>query len=148
MESRARVILQFFWATVLLCAAVVIHAVGTLTVLRRVRRHHLEAELEALHRPLAALVVGFLFVFMLHIAEVALWAGAYRLLGAFDTFEEALYFSVSSFTTVGYGDVVLPRRWRLLGASEALVGMFLLGWSVGLVLLLLERLNRQALETE
>jgi hypothetical protein len=68
---------------------------------------------------------------------------AYRSVGAFLDFEEALYFSMTSFTTAGYGDLVPPVKWRLLGASEAMVGMVLLGWSAGLVLVLLERMNRR-----
>ena len=58
----------------------------------------------------------------------------------------AVYFSAVTYTTTGYGDLVPPVRWRILGASEAMVGMVLLGWSVGLVLVLLERMNRRAPE--
>ena len=101
-----------------------------------------------LHRPVLGLVIGLLFVFLLHVAEIGLWAAAYRSLGAFLDFEEALYFSMTSFTTAGYGDLVPPVRWRILGASEAMAGMVLLGWSVGLVLVLLERMNRRVLEED
>jgi voltage-gated potassium channel Kch len=79
---------------------------------------------------------------------MAIWAGTYLGLGVFVTFEEALYFSIASFTTAGYGDLVPPVKWRLLGASEAMVGFVLLGWSVGLVLVLLERMNRRVLEED
>ena len=47
-----------------------------------------------------------------------------------------------SFTTVGYGDVVLPRDWRILGASEAAAGI-LIGWSVALLIVLIERTMKQ-----
>jgi len=44
-------------------------------------------------------------------------------------FEQALYFSTSTYVTIGYGDVVLPVRWRILGAIEGANGIMLLGWS-------------------
>ena len=67
------------------------------------------------------------------------WAGAYVALGAIGSLEEAIYFSIVSFTTVGYGDVVLPRDWRILGASEAAAGILIFGWSVALLIILIER---------
>jgi hypothetical protein len=47
--------------------------------------------------------------------------------------ESAAYFSLTSYTTVGYGDVVLPEPWRLLGPLEAAVGVLMLGWSTGIL---------------
>ena len=47
--------------------------------------------------------------------------------------ESAFYFSASSYATVGYGDVVLPSKWRLLGPHESMVGMLMAGVSIGLL---------------
>jgi voltage-gated potassium channel len=141
------VILQLACAALLLCVCVVVHALGTVAITRVVRHHHRDPDVRALHRPVLGLVIGLLFVFLLHVAEVGLWAAAYRSLGAFLDFEEALYFSMTSFTTAGYGDLMPPVRWRILGA-EVMAGMVLLGWSAGLVLVLLERMNRRALEED
>ena len=80
-----------------------------------------------------------MLVFFLHVLEVLVWAGAYVALGAIGSLEEAIYFSIVSFTTVGYGDVVLPRDWRILGASEAAAGILIFGWSVALLIVLIER---------
>jgi len=63
-----------------------------------------------------------------------------------NSFEEALYFSAVSFTTVGYGDVVLSAQWRILGVSEAVVGILLFGWSVGLLLILINDAMKQMME--
>jgi hypothetical protein len=109
------VLLQIVYATFLFGASALIHAIGTVGVLRLIGRHHRDPDLNALHRPVATLLVGLQLVFMLHMVEAALWATVYYLLGAFATFEEALYFSISTFATVGYGDVVLPNSWRILG---------------------------------
>jgi hypothetical protein len=142
------VLLQIIFASFLFGGSAMIHAFGTVGILRLVGRHHRDPDLNALHRPVAALVVGLLLVFMLHMVEVALWALAYMLIGAFPDFETALYFSLTTFSTVGYGDVVLPNAWRILGAAEGVAGIVLLGWSGGLVLVVLERTNRRSLGIE
>jgi hypothetical protein len=139
---------QILLATSLFGVSALIHAFGTVGILRLVGRHHRDPDLNALHRPVVALVIGLLLVFTLHIIEVALWALVYHLLGAFPAFEVAFYYSLSTFSTVGYGDVVLPDTWRILGASEGVGGIVLLGWSGGLVLVVLERTNRRVLGME
>jgi voltage-gated potassium channel Kch len=57
------------------------------------------------------------------IAGIWLWAGVLLWLDAFDHVEEALYFSIVAYTTVGYGDVIAPPDWRILGATIAANGM-------------------------
>lgn len=58
---------------------------------------------------------------------VWLWAGLFRFLGVFGTLEEAVYFSMVSFTTVGYGDVVVRDEWRILSAFVAVNGLLAFG---------------------
>jgi hypothetical protein len=71
-------------------------------------------------------------VIVLHGVVILLWASCYRGL-CFPSWESAFYFSASSYATVGYGDVVLPLKWRLLGPLEGMVGMLMSGISVGLL---------------
>ena len=71
-------------------------------------------------------------VIVLHGIVILLWATCYRWL-CFPSWESAFYFSASSYATVGYGDVVLPSKWRLLGPLESMVGMLMSGVSIGLL---------------
>ena len=71
-------------------------------------------------------------VIILHGIVILLWASCYRLL-CLPSWESAFYFSASSYATVGYGDVVLPSKWRLLGPLESMVGMLMAGVSIGLL---------------
>jgi voltage-gated potassium channel len=71
-------------------------------------------------------------VIVLHGIVILLWAGCYRWL-CLPSWESAFYFSASSYATVGYGDVVLPSKWRLLGPLESMVGMLMSGVSIGLL---------------
>jgi hypothetical protein len=70
---------------------------------------------------------------------ILVWASCYRWL-CFSSWESAFYFSASSYTTVGYGDVVLPAKWRLLGPLESMVGVLMCGISVSLLFVLVGRL--------
>ena len=71
-------------------------------------------------------------VIVLHGIVILLWASCYRWL-CLPSWESAFYFSASSYATVGYGDVVLPSKWRLLGPLESMVGMLMAGVSIGLL---------------
>ncbi|HKP03763.1 MAG TPA: potassium channel family protein [Chthoniobacterales bacterium] len=66
---------------------------------------------------------------LLHLAEIALWAFFYAWRHALPDMTTALYFSAVTYTTTGYGDVVLPGQWRLVGGVEALTGILMCGWS-------------------
>jgi voltage-gated potassium channel Kch len=80
---------------------------------------------------------------LLHLAEAVVWALFYLLAGTLPDLETAAYFSLTSYTTVGYGDVVLPEPWRLLGPLEAAVGILMLGWSTGILVAVIGMTYRQ-----
>jgi voltage-gated potassium channel len=81
----------------------------------------------------AALVVRLTAaVIVLHGVLILFWAGCYRRL-CFSSWEPALYFSASSYATVGYGDVVVPSHWRMLGPLESIIGVLMCGTSVSVL---------------
>lgn len=80
-----------------------------------------------------------LLLFAAAFVEVAMWAGAYLAVGAINGLETSLYFSMVTFTTLGYGDIVLTEQWRLLGAIEAANGIIMFGWSTALVIAVVQR---------
>lgn len=83
----------------------------------------------------AAAVLGTALVALLATAlvQIALWAVAFVLCGEFANFEDAFYHSAVNFTTLGYGDIVMSRRWRLLGPLEAANGSLMLGLSAAML---------------
>lgn len=78
-------------------------------------------------------------IIVLHGLVILLWACFYRL-QCFPSWELAFYFSSSSYATVGYGDVILPRDWRLLGPLEGVTGVLMCGVSVCVLFALITRL--------
>lgn len=71
--------------------------------------------------------VAALWILLVLTCSVWGWAALYMALGLFDGLEPALYFSIVSFTTVGYGDVVLEPGWRLLAGMTATHGLLTFG---------------------
>ncbi len=79
---------------------------------------------------------------LLHLLEVSLWALLYTWGHAIPDMHSALYFSSVTYTTVGYGDVVLPEGWRLAGGIEALTSILMCGWSTGFFFAILSNIYR------
>lgn len=80
-------------------------------------------------------------MFLLHALEIWLWAALYLMLDAFPDLEHALYFSTSTYVTIGYGDVVLPVGSRILGVIEGANGIILIGWSTAFFFSIVDRLK-------
>lgn len=74
-----------------------------------------------------------------HTVEVWLWAIALLLLGAVSSVSDAVYFSLATYTTVGYGDVVLGPHHRVFGAMAAVTGMLVFGLSTAFLVAILTR---------
>jgi hypothetical protein len=128
-------------ATGLVGLTVVVHLVG-LDVLMRLTRLHVRRFLSAwdnLDRLIVPLgiVIGLLVV---HGAEIWLYALAYRGLHAAPDMEQALYFSIVAYSTLGEAGPMLPPAWRVLGGLEAVNGMLMLGWSTALLFQVLSHL--------
>jgi len=81
---------------------------------------------------------------MAALIEATIWSGAYLAIGAFHSFEEALYFSFVTFTTLGYGDIVLKQGFRLLGSLEAANGVIMFGWSTAIVITAIQKVYFQS----
>ena len=85
-------------------------------------------------------------VIVLHGLEILLWAGGYHWF-CLPSWESAFYFSASSYATVGYGDVVLPSNWRMLGPLEGMIGVLMCGVSASLLFAIVTRLVGDAQAT-
>lgn len=129
-------------ATLMVGLTVAIHLGGLLGLLwvLRDRAHRIRAH-ESRLVPLGVILFVVLGLVAIHSVEIWLYGAAYWAIGAVSDFETALYFSTVTFTTLGYGDVVLDGKWRLFGAIEAGNGLILFGWSTAFLLSVTSRLR-------
>jgi hypothetical protein len=86
------------------------------------------------------LSVTVLGIFLAHVLEIWIWAIVFLWTQDVQGLESALYFSTVTFTTVGYGDVILSDQWRLLGSVESANGMLLFGWSTAFIFEVMRRI--------
>ena len=126
------------WCLMAVC--VIIHAAGVGRALRWLPQH---ADVSSAYFSavwLSITIAGW--VILLHVVEVLAWAIAYFAGGAMPDLPSALYFSAVTYTTTGYGDLVLPQVWRLVGAIEALTGILMCGWSTGFFFAVVSRISQ------
>ena len=76
---------------------------------------------------MAMVSLAVLCTLLMMTASVWIWAVAFWILRTFESFEASLYFSLVVFTTLGFGDVLLPAEWRLLGGLAAANGLLSFG---------------------
>jgi hypothetical protein len=120
--------------------AVHMTGLGILMGVMRSRSRHIRPH-ENTWRQAAFIILIVLGLFVIHAIEIWAYAGLYMILGAFGSLEPALYFSTSTFTTLGYGDVIIDTKWRLVAAIEGVNGFLLLGWSTAFLVTIIGRLR-------
>lgn len=123
---------------VLVIVTVGVHALGFSALLRALMRSH--ALDRSGFRPVTGMVIGLTcWLILIHLIEVLVWALFYLWWGCMPDAESAFYFSGVTYTTVGYGDLVLQKPWRLLAPLEALTGILMCGISTGLFFAVLNK---------
>jgi len=78
---------------------------------------------------------------VLHLLQFTVWAAFFDMGHYFPNLETAFYHSVTSYSTVGYGDVIPPEIWRVFGAIEAVTGVLMFGWSTDVLFAVVHRVR-------
>ena len=143
--------MPFLCALGLTGVTVLVHTIGTLGLIlllagvRRRRRGRQPAPLAS-----AFEIVGVVTaLLLLHFLEAGAWAAFYSAAELLPDVATAFSFSLTNYTTVGYGDVILPVRWRILGPFEAAAGILMFGWSTAVMVTTVTRVygSRLRLQT-
>ena len=114
-------------------------------VVRLIRSGHSEL---GFWKGIATMAIATLIMTAAHLTQIALWAVAFLLCGLISTFETAFYFSAQNYTALGYGDIQLSERWRLLGPLESINGLLFFGLSTAVLFAILSQLIANRLRTE
>ena len=96
---------------------------------------------------LKTLLFSFLLFTLIHTIHSLVWAVCYYIIPEtsieFSSFSESVYFSMVTFTTLGYGDISLSSDWRLLSGLEAINGIMLIGWSTAMMFSLIQNIYKK-----
>lgn len=133
--------LVFLFLMVSVCVA--IHGAGAVFFMRWLNRLH---ETKTLIGPFGAfwIIVRFVYgLLVLHLLQIVAWAFAYWIGEGFPDFTTAFYYSATSYSTVGYGDVLPAGNWKIIGAVEAVTGVLMFGWSTGMLFSVVNQLTRR-----
>lgn len=129
----------------LIAITVLIHAIGTSAWVRYLSQKYVTDRHWSGRQSMLVLVYTALIILALHTLEIVIWAITYKNLVPINelaSFEEAVYFSIVTFTSLGYGDITLSEGWRLLSGIEALNGIILVGWSTAMIFAVVQHVWR------
>lgn len=122
--------------TALTAATVLIHALGSVWWVRYTTRRYTDPAGLTPLRMMHLLSKSAVILVILHSMECLIWAVTYYVVPEIDSItdmETAVYFSWVTFTSLGYGDVVIAKGWRLLAGLQAVAGLLVFGWSSALL---------------
>lgn len=131
------------YGSLLVSVTVMLHGVGTTLWLSTLNKLN-KAFPQQLHSSKASLLILIfttLVILFLHLAEIVLWAWAYYIIPEVETilsWPDAIYFSMITFTTLGYGDIVLSGDTRLLTGIQSINGIILSGWSTAMLFMVIQ----------
>ncbi len=136
---------QLFIGSLVIAATVAVHAEmlnrlsPMLAVGGKLARRHLSR-----FAGTGLIIFGVLYIMLAHTIEVWIWAFVLMLTGAVEGLEPSVYFSLVSFTTLGFGDIILDPQWRLLSALIGANGFLLFGWSTAYMVELIRRVRQES----
>lgn len=123
-------LIQLLVGTALIIACVVTHALSLELLLRRLNAIAPKWDRRLPHfGHIIIMIVVVLGLFAAHAIEAWIWALFYWASGEVATLHDAVYFSTVTYTTLGYGDIVLSPAWNITSSLQAVSGILMFGWS-------------------
>jgi voltage-gated potassium channel Kch len=135
-------ILAIATGLLLTVVTIAIHATGTAWWIERLRQRSKFAPTKPKHRSAIWLLSSTATLLLsLQLLEVIVWAAFYLVLPdvpSITSLEDAAYFSMVTFTTLGYGDITLAGSWRMLSAIQGTTGLLICGWSTAILIAIVQ----------
>ncbi len=126
---------------------VIIQGYGTIYWVRRYdEKRGSQTEKYLRQKGVQLLIMTSVFLIFIHLIQAAIWALVYMLLPGvteFETFEKSMYFSLVTFTTLGYGEITIASGNRILAGLEAINGITLIGWSTAFMFAIFQELMKE-----
>ncbi len=141
-------LLNIFFGLLVVGITVVIQAYGTNIWLERLSARLAIVSDKRYRRVVVRLLIfTSSFLIFMHLVQAAVWACLYLLvpeINEFETFEKAIYFSLVTFTTLGYGEITINSSGRILAGLEAINGIILIGWSTAFMFSVYQELLKRS----
>jgi voltage-gated potassium channel Kch len=138
-DTMCQMLSKLLIGLLLTASCVIVHAIGMATSLRWLNHRVARGDMSFWSTTWILIGTAGWFI-VLHLVEISFWAFFYTLKEGMPDVESALYFSAVTYTTTGYGDVLLPSEWHLVGAVEALTGILMCGWSAAFFFAIVARI--------
>jgi Ion channel len=139
--------IQLVLGMVMVIVTTLIQSGFTVAAVRVLRQRVTKELTSSLWRSTLMLALFVLWLFLATLLQVCTWALLYLALNALGSLEEATYFSMETFSTLGFGDITLGKNWRLLSSFEAANGLLMFGWSTALVFAAVQWIYRMRTHT-
>ena len=123
----------------LVAITVAIHAAGLGMVLTHVLHSKVRPE-DTRFWPITWLLIRIAWLLIvIHMFAIFVWALFFWLAKCLPTLESSFYFSAVTYATIGYGDLVLPKEWRMLGPIEGFTGILMFGLSTAFFFIIVSK---------
>lgn len=130
----------------IICITIIIQAYGTKYWLNHILKQKKKNTFVRFDRKVVQIMIfTALFLLSLNFLEAIIWGFTYYLLPGiteFQTLEKAIYFSLVTFTTLGYGEITISSSNRILAGLEAMSGVLLLGWTTAMMFSMLQYITK------
>ena len=137
---------QLMYGTSIIVLTVIFHVVCLVLLVKLIQRLFGGQHSPSASGSVALLSFAVFGIIAIHTVEAWAWAAIYMAIGEFAEISQALYFSLVTATTLGYGDVTLSPQWQLLGTFESMGGLILFGASTAFLLQLMRRVFLESKE--
>ncbi|MFV0143005.1 MULTISPECIES: potassium channel family protein [Empedobacter] len=124
------------FGVLIICVNVILQSTFTVYSLKYLHKFNLKKQRLTFSQVIWQMVLSVSLLTLLHGAQCTIWAATFYFNPNIDnlySFQEAIYFSLITFTTVGYGDVVIDSEWKIMAGLEAINGIMMVGWSTALM---------------
>ena len=130
---------------VMLLCLVIQSVVAFWSVRYYIRRVQGGSSEQRLRNGLQPLLIAMVAMMLGTFVQVILWGVLFVWLGEFTELYEAVYHSAVNFASLGYGDIVMQKQWKLLGPLEAINGVLMLGMSAAALMAILQHMVKSQL---
>jgi hypothetical protein len=128
----------FLSATTMVVCLVIQSLLGAVAVDFYAKLQTVQLHARSFFRTMLLLVLVMLVLLFGNLIQVAVWAQLFVYLDEFQSYADAFYHSAVNFATLGYGDIVMSERHRLLGPMQAINGVLMVGVSTAVVMAALQ----------